>query len=108
MVSYQFCIFMAVFVVNLEIFQGMEQVEDFLVRCILDWMFIELDWMIKLVDDVFLVSKMDVKGEIVNFEVVDFIELVENLIQQFLFGFGDCFIELDIVLEYVIVKVDCI
>jgi len=64
----------------------MEQAEDPLVRRLLNRMSIESDRMIKLVDDVLLVSKMDTKGETTNPEVVDLIELVENLIQQFYRG----------------------
>lgn len=86
MASHQFRTPMAVFAANLEILQGMEQAEDPLVRRILDRMSIESDRMIKLVDDVLLVSKMDTKGETTNPEVVDLIELVENLIQQFYRG----------------------
>lgn len=106
MASHQFRTPMAVFAANLEILQGMEQAEDPLVRRILDRMSIESDRMIKLVDDVLLVSKMDTKGETANPEVVDLIELVENLIQQLLPGLGDRSIELDTALEHVTVKAD--
>jgi PAS domain S-box-containing protein len=106
MASHQFRTPMAVFAANLEMLQGMEQAEDPLVKRILNRMATESDRMIKLVDDVLLVSKMDTKGETSDPELVDLIPFVEKLIQQLKPGFGERHIQLDTALEYVTVKAD--